>query len=249
MLKIIFKIYFWLIAAPIFVAVTIVISLTVITGCLLGGERFFSYYPGMIWSKITCLLTLCPIKVEGRENLKKKQSYVFVANHQSAYDIFLVYGFLGAPVKWMMKKELAVIPFVGTACRMAGFVFVDSTSARKAQKSLFEAEEILKHNRSLVIFPEGSRTADGKIDKFKKGAFRIAVEQGLPIAPITLNGPYNVMKIGSFDIMPHKMEMIIHKPVYPNIEKIDDNQFKKELQMLSNETRETIYSALWDCFK
>jgi 1-acyl-sn-glycerol-3-phosphate acyltransferase len=87
------------------------------------------------------------------------------------------------------------------------------------------------------------------MDKFKKGAFRIAAEEGLPIVPITLNGPYNIMKIGSFDITPHKMEMIIHEPVFPNIRQQENGYSKNDLQELADNTRETIYDALWDCFK
>ncbi|MDR1224469.1 MAG: 1-acyl-sn-glycerol-3-phosphate acyltransferase [Tannerella sp.] len=245
MLHIMYKIYFRLIAVPVFAALTILTAVTVIIGCLLGGERFFSYYPGALWSRMACALSLCPVTVKGRENIKKGQSYVFVGNHQSAYDIFVIYGFLGAPIKWMMKKTLAKIPFVGYACRMAGFIFVDNSSARSAQKSVIEAERKLKHGRSLVIFPEGARTPDGHLRRFKKGAYQIAVDRQLPIIPITLNGPYKVLCIGSWDVWPHRMEMIIHPPVIPP-QKEEDG--KEILQKLADSTWQTIYSALWEEF-
>ncbi|MDR0743356.1 MAG: 1-acyl-sn-glycerol-3-phosphate acyltransferase [Tannerella sp.] len=240
MLRILYKIYFRLIVIPVFAVLTLLTAVIVIIGCLLGRERFFSYYPGALWSRMACILTLCPVSVKGRNNIKKGQSYVFVANHQSAYDIFVIYGFLGTPIKWMMKKGLAKIPFVGYACRMAGFIFVDNSSARSAQKSVAEAERKLKHGRSLIIFPEGARTPDGHLGRFKRGAFQIAVDQQLPIIPITLNGPYKVMPIGSWDVRPHRMEMIIHPPVVP---------YQKEKDDLVCSTRQTIYSALWEEFK
>jgi 1-acyl-sn-glycerol-3-phosphate acyltransferase len=246
MLRILYKTYFWLIAIPVFAVWTVITAVTVIVGCLLGGERFFSYYPGALWSRIACALTLCPVSVKGREHLKKGQSYVFVANHQSAYDIFVIYGFLGAPIKWMMKKGLAKIPFVGYACRMAGFIFVDNSSARSAQKSVAEAEQKLKHGRSLIIFPEGARTPDGHLRQFKRGACQIAVAQQLPIIPITLNGPYHVMPIGSWDIRPHRMEMTIHPPLIPHQKREDD---KEMLQKLVDSTRQTIHAALWEEFR
>jgi 1-acyl-sn-glycerol-3-phosphate acyltransferase len=246
MLRILYKIYFWLIAIPVFAVLTILTAVIVIIGCLLGGERFFSYYPGALWSRMACVLTLCPVSVKGRNNIKRGQSYIFVANHQSAYDIFVIYGFLGAPIKWMMKKGLAKIPFVGYACRMAGFIFVDNSSARSAQKSVIEAERKLKYGDSLIIFPEGARTPDGHLGRFKRGAYQIAVDQQLPIIPITLNGPYKVMPIGSWDIRPHRMEMIIHSPVVPHQKKDED---KEILQKLVYSTRQTIYSALWEAFK
>lgn len=249
MLRILYKIYFWLIALPVFVVVTILTATVVIIGCLLGGERFFSYYPGMIWSRIVCAITLCRVRIKGKENIQKGKSYVFVSNHQSAYDIFLIYGHLGTPMKWMMKKELAKIPFVGFACRMAGFIFVDSSSARSAHKSVSEAEHKLKNGRSLIVFPEGARTPNGHLGRFKRGAYQIAVDLQLPILPVTLNGPYKVMRIGSFNIRPHLMEMIIHPPVLPQAKSKDEKGEKEALQTLVDTTKATIFSALWDEFK
>ena len=246
MLRILYKVYFWLIAIPIFAVVTTLTAIIVSVGCLLGGERFFSYYPGVIWARIACAITLCPVKIKGRENLLKGKTCVFVSNHQSAYDIFLIYGYIGAPIKWMMKIGLVKIPFVGLACRMAGFIFVDNSSARSAQKSILEAQKRLKHGRSLIIFPEGARSPDGHLGRFKRGAYQIAVEQQLPIVPITLNGPYKVMPIGSWNIMSHHIEMIIHPPVLPH-KKEDDS--KELLQKLVDSTKQTIFSSLWNEFK
>jgi len=246
MLQILYKVYFWLIAVPLFVVSTILTASIVIIGCSLGGENFFSYYPGMVWSRLTCILTLCPVKVKGREHIHKKQSYVFVSNHQSAFDIFLIYGYLGVPIKWMMRKGLAKIPFVGYACRKAGFTFVDNTSARAAHKSIREAELSLKHNRSLIVFPEGSRTPDGHLGQFKRGAYQIAVERQLPIVPLTLNGPYKVMPIHSWNIRPHRIEMIIHPPIDSQKKNGDE---KERLQQLLETTKTAIFSDLWDEFK
>lgn len=235
-----------MIVVPVFLVATIITALVVMIGCMLGGEKVFAYYPGMIWSRLACFLALCPVKVKGRENLQKGQSYVFVANHQGAFDIFMMYGFLGVPIKWMMKIGLAKIPFVGTACRAAGFIFVDNSSARSAHRSISEAERRLKNGASLAVFPEGSRTYDGKLDRFRKGAFQIATDLNLPIVPITLNGPYYVLPIGSAFVRPHHMEMIIHPPIM-----IDKTLVSKNgnLQELSDQTKAIISSALWDEFK
>ena len=115
--RILYIVYLWLFFVPVFLVLTILTAVTVIIGCLLGGEKIFAYYPGMIWSRLTCYLALCPVTVKGREHIDRKQSYVFVANHQGAFDIFLIYGFLGVPIKWVMKAGIAKIPFVGAACR------------------------------------------------------------------------------------------------------------------------------------
>ena len=246
MLRFLYKIYLWVIAFPVFAVATIFVASAVTIGCLPRKNRFFAYYLPLMWARLACILALCPVKVTGRENIQRHKSYVFVSNHQSAYDIFLIFGYLGAPIKWMMKKGIAKIPFVGLACRMAGFIFVDASSARNAQKSLIEAESTLKKGESLIIFPEGGRTPDGHIRPFKRGAYQIAVDLQLPLIPITLNGPYKVLPIGSLNIRPHRLEMTIHPPVFPH--KKEDNN-KANLLALVDATQQTIVSSLWEEFK
>lgn len=245
MLRILYLVYLWLIAVPIFLVLTALTAVTTIIGCLLGGERIFSYYPGMIWSRLTCYLTLCPVRVKGREHIDRKKSYVFVSNHQGAFDIFLIYGFLGVPIKWVMKAGIAKIPLVGAACKAAGFIFVDSSSRKAATRSVTEAEQCLQHGASVVVFPEGSRTYDGKMIRFKKGAYQMAVDQHLSLIPITLNGPFDVVPIGSLNIHRHPLEMVIHAPV--STEGVESSN--KDLQQLADTTQQIIASALWEKYK
>jgi 1-acyl-sn-glycerol-3-phosphate acyltransferase len=237
-----YQVFIWL---PIFLLITVLTALVVITGCFLGGERFFSYYPGMWWSRIVCVITLCPVKVSGREKLDRKQSYIFVPNHQSAYDIFLIYGHLGFPVKWVMKQSLRKIPFVGKACEMAGFIFVDNSSPQAAARTVIAAKKKLQKGASIVIFPEGSRSYTGKLGKFKKGAFQMALDLQAPIVPVTLNGSHYVMPRGSYLIRPHKMELIIHKPI-PTKGLSTDNlrDTASRIRMLSEKSQAEIASAL-----
>jgi 1-acyl-sn-glycerol-3-phosphate acyltransferase len=242
MARVLYSIYIWVCFIPVFLVLTILTALITLGGCLLGGDEVFSYYPGMLWSRATCFLALCPVKVHGREHIKGKQSYVFVSNHQGAFDIFLIYGFLGAPVKWMMKAGLRKIPFVGAACRAAGFIFVDHSTPTAASRSVKEAMQSLKRGASVAIFPEGSRTHTGKMGRFKKGAFQIASDVGLPIIPITLNGSYRVLPAGSFLPGRHRMEMTIHPPVSTR----SIGAGHKGLEQLGEETRQIIASALWE---
>ena len=237
--------YTWLVFVPIFLVLTLLTALTTIIGCLLGGERVFSYYPGMIWSRLTCYLALCPVHVRGREHIERGKSYVFVANHQGAFDIFMIYGFLGVPIKWVMKAGLEKIPFVGAACRAAGFIFVDNSSSKAAARSVREAERALKSGASIAIFPEGSRTKTGRLGRFKKGAYQMAADQHLPIIPITLNGPFDVLPIGSLNLHRRPMEMVIHEAI--PAESMDPSH--EGLQQMVNRTREIIESSLWDKYK
>lgn len=245
MKRLFYLIYYWLIFMPIFLVLTLLTALTTIVGCLLGGERIFSYYPGMIWSRLTCYLSFCPVKVRGREHIDRKRSYVFVANHQGAFDIFLIYGFLGVPIKWVMKAGIGKIPFVGAACRAAGFIFVDHSTAKAAARSVAEAERSLKKGASVVVFPEGSRSHTGKLGRFKKGAYQMAVDQRLPIIPITLNGPFEVLPIGTLNVRPRHMEMVIHPAV--STEQVDTSH--KGMQDLADHTRTIIASALWEKYQ
>ncbi|MDR0431371.1 MAG: 1-acyl-sn-glycerol-3-phosphate acyltransferase [Tannerellaceae bacterium] len=245
MVRIFYTVYTWLVFAPIFLVLTILTALITTVGCLLGDEKIFAYYPGMIWSRLTCYLALCPVKVRGCRHINRKQSYIFAANHQGSFDIFLIYGFLGVPIKWVMKASLGKIPFVGAACRAAGFIFVDHSTRKAAARSVVEAEKALKKGASIAIFPEGSRTHDGQMAKFKKGAFQMALDQHLPIIPITLNGPFEVLPIHSLNLKRHKMEMVIHPPI--STDGIDTSH--NDLKELAEQTHAIVASALWEQYQ
>ena len=206
--------YQWIIVMPIMVVITIMTALITIIGCFLGNHRVWGYYPGLIWSRLFCLISLVRIEVRGREKLDRSTSYVFVANHQGAYDIFLIYGYLGHKFKWMMKSSLRRIPFVGAACAAAGFIFVDR-SGKGLRETLAAAEKILTGGMSLVVFPEGSRTPDGKIHRFKKGAYQIADDLSLPVVPLTIDGSYRVLSKNSKLIRPGKIVLTVRDPIFP----------------------------------
>jgi 1-acyl-sn-glycerol-3-phosphate acyltransferase len=181
---------------------------------------------------------LCPVDVVGRENLKKGQSYIFVANHQGAFDIFLIYGFLNHNFRWIMKQELRKVPFMGRACAVAGHIFIDRTSITSIKESLENAEKQLAGGLSVVVFPEGSRTKTGKLGKFKKGAFQMAVDLKLPVVPMTIEGPFDILPIGTITLHPRRLRLTIHPPIESSkvgVEAIID---------LSSRSRDAIASCL-----
>lgn len=209
----------------------------------LFGSKTWGYYPAKWWSRLTCWLSLCKIKTSGHENLDKNKSYVFVANHQGAFDIFLTYGFLNHNIVWMQKHSLRNLPLVGYASKMAGHVFVNNTNATTRALTLKEAISKVKDGVSIVIFPEGARTHTGKMRPFKKGAFFIATEENLPIVPLTINGPFDVLKRDAWGLKPGKLELTIHEPI------CTDNVDEDDIPELINKTTEIIYSALWEKYK
>ncbi len=216
-MKYLYRIYQAFIFVPVFVLASIITSLVTVIGCMLGNGHIWGYYPGKYWSKIVIRLLFLPVRVEGRENLVPGQSYVFVSNHQGAFDIFLIYGYLNRNFKWMMKRGIRKIPLIGVACEYAHHIFVDKSGPSKIRRTYDEAREILKEGMSLVVFPEGARTFTGHMGKFRRGAFMLADELQLPIVPLTING--------SFDVMPrmrdwkfavwHSLSLTIHRPIVP----------------------------------
>lgn len=235
--------YQWLVFMPVFLVITILTALIVMIFAPIFGSKYFGYYPPKWWSRLTCWLALCPIKTRGHENLDKKQSYVFIANHQGAFDIFLVYGFLNQNIKWVQKASLRKIPLVGFASAMAGHVFVDNSSAVARKKTIDEAKEQIVDGVSMMMFPEGSRTHTGKMSRFKRGAYQIAYDMKLPIVPLTINGSFEVMKRGGLRIHPSKMELVIHEPI-PT-----DSISEADIPELIERTRNIIHSGLWDRYK
>lgn len=233
-MKYLYRTYQLLIALPLIAIYTLITSLMVTVGCTLGNGHFWGYYPGKWWAQFIIRILLLPVKVEGRENLVKGQSYVFVANHQGAFDIFLIYGFLCRNFKWMMKRQLRQMPFVGKACESAHHIFVDKRGASKIRETYDRARQTLQGGMSLVVFPEGARSFTGHMGVFKRGAFMLADDIELPVVPLTING--------SFDIMPrtrdmkwvvwHPLRLTIHKPIQPvgkgtdNIKYLEEESYK-----------------------
>lgn len=233
-MKVFYLLYQLFIAGPILLVITLLTALITILGSWIGSAHFFGYYPGKVWSQLFCYLLLLPVKVVRNGEVSKNQSYVFVANHQGSFDIFLIYGFLGRNFKWMMKKGIRKIPFVGRACEAAGHIFVDKSGPKKVLETQERARQILQNGTSLVVFPEGARTFCGHMGYFKKGAFQLADKLQLPVVPLTI--------IGSFQILPrtgkwvswHPLTLLIHPPIYPQSKGVENIK----------ETMEQAYQAI-----
>lgn len=209
----IFQIYTWLVIFPVSWFITALASLFILLTSRVFGPRWASKTIGKVWGKVLLWIAFSPAKVAGTENIDSSQSYIIVCNHQSLYDILAIYGYLPAEIKWVMKKELGKMPFVGMACRTMGHVFVDRGNTEKAKQSLEDARHKISDGVSAFFFPEGTRSKNGELINFKKGAFRMAKDLDLPILPVTINGANKVMAPNTLCIFPAKITLTIHKPI------------------------------------
>lgn len=210
---ILYQPYKWLVFAPFFVSTTVFLGLATIVLSIFLPSRWVSLICGTSWSRLNAWLTPMSVNVTGRENIDPQQSYVVVANHQSLYDVFVLYGFLGIDFKWVMKQEMRSVPGLGIGCEKIGHIFVDRSNAQAALASIKAAESKIRNGTSVVFFPEGTRSRDGALRQFKKGAFRFALDLNLPILPVTIVGTREILPSDSLDLLPGKARLIIDEPM------------------------------------
>lgn len=234
-MKYVLRPFYWLwqylIAWPLLMVLTVFTA--VFTVCTVFWKNAeFVHKVQQFWSRSFFWLMFLPVSVDGQEHIVPGQSYVFVANHQSMFDVWLVYGWLPVIFKWLMKAELRKVPFVGTGCKAAGHIFIDRRNAKAAMESLKEVEKQLMNGVCTVIFPEGTRSLNGEVGRFKRGAFQIAWDLGLPIIPLSLDGCY--------EVLPKGKPFVYRAPVHMHIgEPIDLKQFSDP-----NEAIEAVRNAV-----
>ena len=191
---------------------------TVVAGILaipvaLFSPRAANLYIAVPWARVLTILTPARVVVEGAENIRPGQSYVVVANHQSQFDIPLIYGYCGLDLRWVMKSQLKYIPFVAAGCRAIGHIFIDRSSPEKARDAINQALGRLQPGTGILFFAEGTRSRNGSLLPFKKGAFRVAVDRQLPVLPMTVTGTREVLPAGAFKLRPGTVRLQIHPPI------------------------------------
>ena len=181
---------------------------------------------GKIWSRFNGFMTPMLVSVVGMENVDRKQSYVIVANHLSLYDIFAVYGWFPVDIRWVMKIELRKIPIMGYMAEKMGHICIDRSNSRAAINTINAAKNRITGGTSAFFFPEGTRSETETMLPFKKGAFRLAVDMGLPILPLTIVGTNYVLPTNTISLFPGRVKIIAHKPIdikgynYETLEKL-----------------------------
>ena len=234
--QILFEIYKWGVVVPLLVLSTFLIGGLSIIVSLLGGGQWSARNLGSLWARVNAFVSLMNIDIEGLEHLDHSQSYVVVANHQSLLDIYALYGFLPIDIKWVMKQELRRIPVLGLVCELMGHIYIDRSRTQSAVASITAAADKLTDGQSIVFFPEGTRSIDGELLPFKKGAFRFAAQTGLPLLPIALVDTHYRLPSGTTDLSAGSATIVIHPAV--------DTSDSENITALSNQCRDTISSTL-----
>lgn len=181
---------------------------------VLGGSRQdATNFSVAAWTNVASIIARLKLIVEGEENLWSHRPAVFLFNHQSAVDILITAKVMRQDIVGIAKKEIQRQPFMGPALAYAGTVFIDRENVRDPEAALKPAVDALKLGRSVVIAPEGTRSRDGKLGKFKRGAFHMARQAGVPIVPIVIHNAVDALPNGSFVLRPAEVKVSVLKPV------------------------------------
>jgi 1-acyl-sn-glycerol-3-phosphate acyltransferase len=213
LLYILYQPYKWLVVVPVLVLSTFILGAMAIVIASTISPELASMTCAVWWARLNGCIAPMLVSVRGRTNIDPRQSYVIVSNHQSHYDVFVLYGWLGIDFKWVMKKELRKLPVFGFACEKMGHIYIDRSNRETAVASLEEAKKSVVNGTSVLFFPEGTRSKTGEIGEFKKGAFVMALDLGLPVLPITILGTGKILPAKTMDLFPGRANMVIHEPV------------------------------------
>ena len=176
------------------------------------GRKIHFYVAGP-WSRV--ILRVCGIRVwvHGQENVDPGMPRIYMTNHQSYFDIFALLAYLPVDFKFIVKQELMRTPFLGPAMRRAGYIGIDREDPRKAVKSMKKAAQRIAGGASVVIFPEGTRSTDGRLQPFKRGGFNLALKSKCDIVPVTIKDSYRIVPKGSLKINKGSFHIHFGKPI------------------------------------
>jgi 1-acyl-sn-glycerol-3-phosphate acyltransferase len=195
------------------VAVTAFMSMCAFLFPLLSQNENHAHKIANLWARMLLWLASTRVEVIGAGNVLKDRPQIFMANHQSDFDVLIVLAHIPGQFRWIAKKELFKIPIFGRAMRKAGYIEIDRQNHEKAMKSLDEAAQKIREGKSVVTFPEGTRSKDGTIKPFKQGMFHLAIRAGVPIVPISIIGAHEIMPKRTLMVRPGRITMVIGEAV------------------------------------
>jgi 1-acyl-sn-glycerol-3-phosphate acyltransferase len=188
-------------------------TLAIFLSLFSSSGRFAHFYSAAPWSRIILWGSGAKVEITGLDYIEKGKSYIFIPNHVSFFDIFSLLAYLPVDFKFILKKELMRIPILGWAMKRAGYLSIDRSSPAKAKITIEKAINKIKEGASILIFSEGTRSRDGRLQPLKKGAFHLAIESGAPVVPVAIKGTYQIMPKGSFWINKGSIKIQVDKPI------------------------------------
>ena len=190
------------------------ITLALLVLLLCGGNRRIPLrMASRLWAPGLLIGAGATLRVEGLDRVDFSRPHVFVANHQSIIDICALFRALPVPIRFVIKQELAKMPFIGWYARAMGMVFIERGHAREAVERLHAVVSLVRAGDNLCAFPEGTRSRDGLVRPFKGGAFQVALQAGVPVVPIAIDGSGAVLPASGFRVRPGTITLRIGEPI------------------------------------
>ena len=196
----------------LFFPLTLLFGVPATIGGLLGFKQSTMWF-GKPWSRVCLWFVGARASYLNLERLTERQPCIYLANHQSAVDIWVMLISLPLATRFVAKQSLFSLPGLGWAMRASGFIPIDRTNRGAAVKSLRTAAARIRDGSSVVLYPEGTRSKDGKLQPFKKGPFHLALQAGVPIVPMLLVGTHGVLPAGTIRVRPGPVEIRVLPPV------------------------------------
>ena len=229
----IFLLAFW------FTSIALVAPLLIALVLITRNENFI-YSPIRIFIRAGLAMVGVRVEVSGIERLDPNQTYIFTPNHQSLIEVPLFVTYLGRNPAYLGKKEIFKYPVFGYGIRLIGVVPVDRSNSPAAVESARLATENLRHGKSYVVYPEGTRSRDGHLLPFKKGAFMMAIDAGVPVVPVTVSGATKIMPKAQVKVFPSTVRITVHEPISTK------GYSKENVAELMERARAKILSSLFE---
>ncbi|MDP2689311.1 MAG: lysophospholipid acyltransferase family protein, partial [Deltaproteobacteria bacterium] len=170
---------------------------------------------GAFWCRIILALSGVRVRVDGIENIPEGGPVIFLSNHQGAFDIPALQGFIPVQFRWVAKKSLFSIPVIGWTMSLAGYIGIDRDNPAEAMRNIEEASGKIRGGTSVLVFPEGTRSDTGRLLPFKRGAFVLVQKSGVPVVPVAIQGTKDIMKRGRYSINPSEVRISFGRPMGP----------------------------------
>ena len=197
----------------VFIPLTFMLALSAIVFTFFDPTGRFYHAHATIWGRIGLWLAGVKLRVTGLEKVPVEGPVIFMSNHQGNFDILALCSGIPRQFAWIAKEELFAIPVFGHSMRRGGYIPLDRSDGRSAMRSIEAAAALIRSGRSVVIFPEGTRTADGALLPFKKGGFLLAAKAGVPIVPLTINGSAAVNPPKRLELYPGTITIRFADPI------------------------------------